>query len=74
MKDHDRVLHASLRKSTWRAFSRCHYSSHTVISIIPSYCLAPFIQKYNRMNVGSDGIHFTQKEEGGVEVIHNIGK
>ena len=45
VKDRERVLHASLRQSAWRAFSRCHHTSHTVISIITSYSLALFIQK-----------------------------
>ena len=46
VKDRERVLHASLRQSTWKALSRCHNSSHTVNSIITSYCLARFIQKW----------------------------
>ena len=42
-----------------------------LISTIPSYCLA---SKINRMNVGSETIQFTQKEEGRVGVINKIGK
>ena len=37
--------------------------------MITSYSLySSFIQKYDRMNVGSDRLHFTQKEEGRVGV------
>ena len=45
----------------WRAFSRYHFSSHTVTSMITSY--SSFIPKYDRMNVGSDRLHFTMKRK-----------
>ena len=36
--------------------------------MITSYSLALLYKKYDRMNVGSDRLHFTQKEEGRVGV------
>ena len=49
-------------------FTHNHFDHHY---LFPS---SFFIQKYNRMNVGSDRLHFTQKEEGRVGVIHKITK
>ena len=67
VKDREMVLHASLRQSTWRDVKMSSYFTH---SHFDNHWLQPssFYTKIDRMNVGSDRLHFTQQEEGRVGV------